>query len=161
MTLRIDIGGGTIPAEGFTNLDPAHGVGQWRRRIQDGIPAEDDTVDEARASHVMEHIPAGSGDGERIWVMNEVWRALKPGGKFTIIVPLIMEHGRPVHTWHAWADPDHRSYWILPESWLYFCEGPFKPNADYGMKIWQALDEATDTEVRGGWEGVVTMRKPL
>lgn len=159
--MKVDIGGGTIPAAGHTNLDPVHGDGVWKRRIQDGIPVGDGALEAARASHVMEHIPAGSGDGERIWVMNEVWRALEPGGTFEIIVPLVLARGQWVGTWHAFADPDHKSFWAMPESFLYFCEGPFKPNADYGMKIWQALDEDSDTELRGGWEGVVTMRKPV
>lgn len=156
--MKVDIGGGTIPQPGHINLDPIHGEREFKRRIQDGIPVPDDALEAVYASHVMEHVPAGD---ERLFVMNEVWRALVPGGVFTIVVPLIIQHGVWVGTWHAYADPDHKSYWVLPESFLYFCEGPFKPNADYGMKIWQALDEERDTEVRGGWEGVVRMTKPV
>lgn len=117
----------------------------------------DESVDEARASHVMEHILSGA---DRLFVMNEVHRVLKPGGVFTIIGPLIQAFGNPIHTWHAWADPTHVSYWVMPESFLYFCEGPYKPNADYGMRIWAPLDEEKDCELRDGWEGVVRMRKP-
>lgn len=158
--MKVDIGGGTIPRPGYINLDPIHGQGEWRRYIQDGIPVPDNTLDAAHASHVMEHIPSGGGPGERVWVMNEVWRALKPGAEFTIIVPLFLANGALVGTWHAIADPTHVSYWALPESFLYFCEGPFKPNADYGMHIWQAPGD-DDMRVEGGWEGHVTMRKPL
>lgn len=154
--MKVDIGGGTIPAAGHVNLDPIHGEGDFKRRIQDGIPIDDGGLEGARASHVMEHIPAGH---ERIDVMNEVWRALAPGGVFEIVVPLVLAHGRWVGTWHAFADPTHVAFWCLPESFLYFCEGPFKPNADYGVKIWSALDDS-DMEVRDGWEGVVRMRKP-
>ena len=158
--MKVDIGGGTIPRSGYVNLDPAHGTGEFRRYIQDGIPVGDNSLDAAHASHLMEHIPSGAGPGVRVWVMNEVWRALKPGAEFTIIVPLFMAHGQLVGTWHAIADPTHVSYWALPESFLYFCEGPFKPNADYGMKIWQAPGD-DDMRVEAGWEGHVTMRKPL
>lgn len=141
MSLRVDIGGGTIPAPGYTNLDPVHGVGEFKRRIQDGIPCGDGELDAARASHVMEHIPAGSADGERIWVMNEVWRALKPGGKFEIIVPLL------VGTWHAVADPTHVSFWVK-ESFHYF-DGLFAANAAYGIHLW----ETESLDVMDGWEG--------
>ena len=158
--MKVDIGGGTIPRNGYINLDPAHGTGEFRRYIQDGIPVPDGTLDAAHASHVMEHIPAGAGPGERVWVMNEVWRALKPGGEFTIIVPLFMAHGTLVGTWHAIADPTHVSFWALPESFLYFCDVPgWKPNADYGMKVWAAPADGV-MRVEGGWEGHVTMRKP-
>ena len=83
----IEIGGGMCPLQGWINLDPAHGEGTFRRRAQDGIPLPDASVRRARASHVMEHIPAGA---ERIFVMNEVWRVLAPGGTFEIIVPLLV-----------------------------------------------------------------------
>lgn len=146
--MRVDIGGGTIPADGFINLDPVHGTGEWQRRIQDGIPVPDGTLDAARASHVMEHIPAGSGPGERIWVMNEVHRALKPGGTFEIIVPLL------VGTWHAVADPTHVSFWVK-ESFHYF-DGLFAANASYGISLW----ETDSLDVVDGWEGHWVGRKP-
>ena len=153
----VDIGGGLAPAPGCLNLDPVSGQGEWKRRIQDGIPLLDRSAHAVRASHVLEHIPAGQ---ERIDLFNEVWRVLVSGGTFEVIVPLVLAHGQWVGTWHAFADPTHVSYWCLPESFLYFCEGPFKPCADYGMRIWAPLDEERDTEVRGGWEGRVVMRKP-
>jgi SAM-dependent methyltransferase len=152
----IDIGGGTIPASGCINLDIHHGEGEWRRRIQDGIPMADNSVVACRASHVMEHIPAGE---ERLFVMNEVHRVLVPGGTFEIIVPCVGVNGKLVEGWWPYADPTHVSFWYFPESWLYFCEGPFKPNADYGMKIWAALRDE-DMRVEGGWEAHVIMRKP-
>lgn len=155
--MKIDIGGGTIPAPDHINLDMHHGEGVWRRRIQDGIPAADNSVESVRASHVLEHIPAGD---ERIFVFNEVWRVLVPGGTFQTITPMFFANGALVGTWHAIADPTHVSYWAYPESFMYFCEGPFKPNADYGYKIWQALREE-DMELVGGWEGRVTLRKPI
>jgi predicted SAM-dependent methyltransferase len=101
-------------------------------------PTGDNTVSAIRASHVMEHIPAGQ---ERIDVMNEAHRVLRPGGVFEIIVPLM------VGTWHAIADPTHVSYWCK-ESFHYF-DGLFAANADYGIRLWQTLE----LEVVDGWEG--------
>jgi hypothetical protein len=155
--LNIEIGGGHLVTPGWTNLDPVNGDGPWRRRAQDVQgPAADNSVGAIRASHVMEHIPAGA---DRIAVMNEAHRVLAPGGTFEIVVPLVLAHGQWVGTWHAFADPTHVSFWCLPESWLYFTVGPFKPNADYGMRIWSALREE-DMRVEAGWEGHVILRKP-
>ena len=135
----IEIGGGTLVQPGWTNLDSRNGHGEWARMAQDTPwPTGDNTVDAIRASHVMEHIPAGQ---ERIDVMNEAHRVLKPGGVFEIIVPLM------VGTWHAIADPTHVSYWCK-ESFHYF-DGLFAANADYGIRLWQTLE----LEVVDGWEG--------
>lgn len=135
----IEIGGGTLVQPGWVNLDSRNGAGEWRRMAQDTPwPTGDNTVSAIRASHVMEHIPAGQ---ERIDVMNEAHRVLRPGGVFEIIVPLM------VGTWHAIADPTHVSYWCK-ESFHYF-DGLFAANADYGIRLWQTLE----LEVVDGWEG--------
>jgi predicted SAM-dependent methyltransferase len=137
--MRIEIGGGHLVQPGWTNLDSRNGDGQWRRLAQDTPwPAPDSSVDAIRASHVMEHIPAGD---ERIRVMNEAHRVLRPGGVFEIIVPLM------VGTWHAIADPTHVSFWCK-ESFHYF-DGLFAANADYGIRLWTTLE----LEVVDGWEG--------
>lgn len=135
----IEIGGGTLVQPGWINLDSRNGHGEWARMAQDTPwPTGDNTVDAIRASHVMEHIPAGQ---ERIDVMNEAHRVLKPGGVFEIIVPLL------VGTWHAIADPTHISFWCK-ESFHYF-DGLFAANADYGIRLWETLE----LKVVDGWEG--------
>ena len=142
----IDIGGGTSPAPGCIVLDPIHGHGEWRRLAQDvPWPAADASVQAVRASHVMEHIPAGP---DRIAVMNEAHRVLAPGGTFEVIVPLLVcsEPGTPIH-WAAVADPTHVSFWV-PESFEYL-DGRKAACADYGIRLW----ETVSWEVRMGWEG--------
>jgi SAM-dependent methyltransferase len=135
----IEIGGGTLVQPGWINLDSRNGVGEWRRMAQDTPwPTGDNTVTAIRASHVMEHIPAGQ---DRIDVMNEAHRVLRPGGVFEIIVPLM------VGTWHAIAEPTHVSFWCK-ESFHYF-DGLFAANADYGIRLWQTLE----LDVVDGWEG--------
>lgn len=144
--MRIEVGGGTLLTPGFINLDPKHGVGQWKRYAQDiPWPVEAGSVEAMRASHVMEHIASGP---DRINVMNEAWRVLQPGGTFEIVVPLVMVHGKPVEGWWAWADPTHVSYWVMPESFHYF-DGAFAANADYGIQVWQTKS----MEIKNGWEG--------
>jgi SAM-dependent methyltransferase len=136
----IEIGGGTLVQPGWINLDSRNGHGEWARMAQQTPwPTGDNTVDAIRASHVMEHIPAGQ---ERIDVMNEAHRVLKPGGVFEVIVPIVND---PL-SWHAIADPTHVSFWVL-ESFHYF-DGHFAANADYGIRLWQTLE----LEVRGGFE---------
>jgi SAM-dependent methyltransferase len=127
------------------NLDPGHGEGPWRRFAQEvPWPIEDGTVEEIHASHMMEHVPAGA---DRIAVMNEAWRVLRPGGTFEIRVPMFPG-------WQAIADPTHVSYWV-PQSFYYFT-GDIGPDADYGIKYWTA-DYVT---VIDGWELRALMRKP-
>ena len=137
--MRLEIGGGTLVQPGWVNLDSRNGVGEWRREAQDTLwPAADGSVDAIRASHVMEHIPAGQ---PRIDVMNEAHRVLRPGGVFEIIVPFM------TGTWHAIADPTHLSLWC-EESFHYF-DGRKSADADYGIRPWQTLE----LDVVDGWEG--------
>jgi hypothetical protein len=76
--VRLNLGGALNPQSGYTNLD-----------IKDGHDARDlsayadGTVDEIRASHVLEHISFRETDA----VLREWVRALKPGGRLRIAVP--------------------------------------------------------------------------
>lgn len=145
--VKLEIGGGTLLTPGYTNLDPVHGQGAWKRMAQDTPwPTGDNTVERIRASHVLEHIP--SGMDQRVKVMNEAHRVLRHGGEFEIIVPLL------VGTWHAVADPTHVSFWVL-ESFHYF-DGLFAANAHYGISLWQTVS----LEVVNGWEGHWIGKKP-
>ena len=101
------------------------------------------SVDAIRASHVMEHIPAGA---DRIAVMNEAHRVLKPGGVFEIRVPNCLSG-----TWHAFADPTHVSFWCIP-SFHYF-DGRFAANADYGIKCWSTLELLVQGDNEILWRG--------
>lgn len=159
--MKIDIGGGMLPKAGYINIDPRHGETEaYRVRVQDGLPFASNSVDAAYSSHVFEHIPSGE---ERVKAMNEVFRVLKPGATFEMIVPLIGFNSptgyQMVSGWMAWADPTHVSQWVFPESLLYFCEGPFKPHADYGISIWEELRD-DEWWVESGWEGHAILRKP-
>lgn len=150
--MKLELGGGTLCPPDATNVDPVHGVGEWKRLAQDTPwPVADNTVDSIRASHVMEHVPSGQ---PRIDIFNEAWRVLAKSahqpdsGTFEIIVPLMVarEAGEQLGWW-AIADPTHVSYWVY-ESFLYF-DGQFAANADYGIKLW----ETVSWDVVGGWEG--------
>lgn len=136
------------------------------------VEIDSGSADEVYSSHFMEHIHRGQ---PLINVMNEAWRILKPGGTFTMILPLVgytanNGSGTLVSGWMPYADPTHVNFWWFPEALLYFCEGPFKPHADYGMKTWAALGPYTDNAnadtpgtwwtVKHGWEGTAKLIKP-
>lgn len=149
---KLEIGGGTDADPLATNLDPVHGQYFYKRRAQDGPwPTDDETYHEIKASHVMEHIPAGP---DRLHVFNEAWRVLKPGGTFEVIVPLLGEGWSPAY---AVADPTHVSFWVL-ESFMYF-DGRISANADYGIKPWHTLELWARNKWEGHWKG--TPRKGL
>ena len=193
MTL-IELGGGTNPHPRATVVIDLHHpknapaqdatVTPWMAQVGGlTITLPDGQADEVYASHFMEHIPRGQ---PLIDVMNEVHRVLKPGGTFTMILPLVgyTWHGglgRMVQGWQPYADPTHVNYWWFPEGLLYFCDGPFKPHANYGICEWAALGQLVDENdpahfqagssvpidgtdsfwtVRGAWEGVARLVKP-
>lgn len=156
--MQIEIGGGHLVAEGWINIDPVHGSKpEFRVKVQDGIALPDNSVEWARASHVMEHIPPGD---DTIKAMNEVYRVLVPGGTFEVIVPTVGytdEDGvQQYNGWQAWADYTHCRFFWYPESFLYMKRGGMAANADYGLQLW----DIQSMELRDGWEARVVFQKP-
>ena len=82
--VRLDIGSGDWRLDGFTAVDRRHGGEAFPLRISRlEAPVADGSVDEIRASHVLEHFTHRlCGDVLRAWV-----RALKPGGRLRVAVP--------------------------------------------------------------------------
>lgn len=84
--LRIDLGAGTEPLQGFESLDirPLEGV----KYVSDvrKLPFEDGSVDELAARHLIEHFTRYEV-GE---VLKEWCRVLKPGGIITIWCPNLL-----------------------------------------------------------------------
>lgn len=170
--MLLELGGGTKPhPRADVVIDSRHPIGSpkqdaavtpWRVGAVPGaigyypednptgnlwFTLDKETVDEVYASHFLEHIPKGQAI---IDVMNEAWRILKPGGSFTIIVPLIgfshdYDGGRvDVHCgWQAHADPTHVQGWWFPESLQYFT-GQIGADADYQIRLWSPLGERID-----------------
>ncbi len=75
--MKLNLGSGSQLIEGFTNLDAHQGD------VIFPLPHADGSVDEIRASHVLEHFPHGQLQAVLVdWI-----RALKPGGLLKIAVP--------------------------------------------------------------------------
>lgn len=94
--LKIDIGGGLFPREGYKTIDLEDA--DIIADLNDGIPLPDNSVGVLNASHVIEHLR------DPIKTMREIHRVLAHGGWAFIEVPSTEGNG-------AWCDPTHVSFW--------------------------------------------------
>ena len=74
----------------------------------EGIPFPDDSVGCIRASDFLEHVP----QNRVVFVMNEIYRSLAPGGWLLTKTPSTDGRG-------AFQAPDHVSYWNSNSFWYY------------------------------------------
>ena len=75
--VKLNLGGGEVEIPGYVNID--------RKNGQEAYPLEyaDESVDEIRASHLLEHFP----HSKSVEVVREWARVLKPGGILKVAVP--------------------------------------------------------------------------
>lgn len=112
-SLRLDLGCGPNPREGFVGFDRI----AFNEKVQcvdlrDPWPWDDESVNEIHSSHFVEHLTAI----ERCHFFNELFRVLKPNvknngqnveGFATIIVPhwsSCRAYGDPTHQWPPMGD---------------------------------------------------------
>lgn len=132
--INIDIGAGRYPADGFIPIDqfPEHKDTVIVNLEEGVLPFEDNSVDAARAIHVLEHIR------NLIPLMNEVHRVLKSGRPFTIEVPL-------ANTVGSLKDPTHVRQFV-PESFDYFdIDDTYEKRPNYGIKKWKVVSIVDDS----------------
>lgn len=112
--LKLDLGAGINKREGFLGVDIIKLPGvDLVVDLTKKWPWKDNSVDEIHMSHTLEHFT----QEERIHVMNEMYRVLKPveydaagkpaKGLATIITPAIFAdraYGDPTHKWPAVGD---------------------------------------------------------
>ena len=96
--VKVNLGSGYKRIEGFVNVDddPLVEPDYLVNIEKDKLPFDDNTVEEVRAHHILEHI----GDGF-IPLMQEIYRVCKHGAILDIVVP---------HHFHDnfYSDPTHR-----------------------------------------------------
>lgn len=83
--MKLDLGCGTITPEGYDGVD-AFNTSQATYTFNFGTttyPFEDNTIDAVRMSHSLEHL----NKQQMYFCFHEVYRVLKKGGEFEIIVP--------------------------------------------------------------------------
>lgn len=76
----------------------------WNR-----FPFQDGVFDSARCFHAIEHVPFWVYSGDRLYrpivhFLSEVYRVLKPGGKFYILTLAFPDP-------RCFEDPDHKAVW--------------------------------------------------
>jgi len=81
---KINIGAGQEKLLGFMSIDIDPFVKpDIVRDIEKGLPLDDNSVDEVKCSHVLEHIR------DLLFVLREFYRVCRNGAKITITVPLM------------------------------------------------------------------------
>lgn len=87
--LRLDFGCGKNKKPGFVGVDRIafDGVDVVCNIGAERWPWDDNSVEEAHASHFLEHLTNLDDRFERVHFFNELHRVLKPGGKCTLIIP--------------------------------------------------------------------------
>jgi hypothetical protein len=109
--LRLNLGCGQVKMDGYTGVDRSSDCGADVVHDLTSMPwpFESDSVEEARASHFLEHLTGV----QRMAFMDELWRVLKPQGAATIITPYWASA-------RAIQDPTHQWPPIAESSYLYF-----------------------------------------
>lgn len=113
--LKLDLGCGPHKREGFRGVDATafEGVDDVVDLTQIPWPWADASVQEAHASHFVEHLTAF----QRMGFCNELYRVLVPGGSCQLIVPhwgSCRAYGDPTHQW-----PPVSEFWFyyLSKAW--------------------------------------------
>lgn len=120
-TLKLNLGSAYRKLEGFINIDfRPETEPDLCIDVTQGLPYMDNSVDEIWAFDFLEHIPAD----KVIAVMEDIYRVLKPGGRFETLTPSTDGRG-------AFQDPTHRSFWNR-NSWFYYSIPEYKKL--YGIK---------------------------
>lgn len=139
--MKLHIGCGRDPKDGWINLDiaPGKGVDLVADLDHDTLPIDDESVDEILGIHVIEHL------ARPMHVMSELYRIAKPDARLTLACPYGSSDD-------AWEDPTHvRPYFV--GSWSVFAQ-PYHWRADYGYHAdWQATDISIHLDHRVWSEG--------
>lgn len=146
---KLDLGSGTQPAPGFSTVDDVPGLADYVVNFDTGQPwpFEDDSIEELRASHVIEHIDAAyqrewvkagrvgtawpDDQSSRDWIEMGGWRWVQSGRRkdllfhffdeaFRVIKPAGKFEVRWPNVQHvnASGDPTHRRF-ISPRLVVY------------------------------------------
>ena len=135
--INLNLGCGFKKIPGYVNIDMREEVEpDLVCDVIEGLPYEDNSVDMIIAHDFLEHIPIG----KTIQVITEIWRVLKPGGKFDSLTPSTRGDG-------AFMDPHHVSFWNQ-NSWLYYSEKPYQEL--YGIKADFNIEKIDDMEIIPG-----------
>ncbi len=128
--VKVDLGCGRYKRRGHVGIDiDPESAADVVCDLRDGIPLATDSVDELVADNLLEHVGEGF-----VELMNEIWRACKPGATVEIIVPLFPGQ-------KAVSDPTHRRYFT--EESVGYLDGASSTwrlyGASYGFRPFRVL----------------------
>jgi SAM-dependent methyltransferase len=112
--LKLDFGCGKNPREGFEGVDVIDFGQKHKVDLTKKWPWKDASVDEAHASHFVEHLTPE----ERIHFVNELHRVLKPGARCQVITPhwaSMRAYGDLTHKWPP-----------VSEFWFYYLSAEWR-----------------------------------
>jgi hypothetical protein len=163
--IRIDIGCGKRPKEGFDGVDAidfgqkyvldvagrtpkfnnSHDMSKPHGGAFKAWPWKNNSIDEVHSSHFLEHL---TGE-ERIHFFNELYRVMKPGSTATIITP---------HWAHecAYGDPTHQWPPMSPWYRLYLCKTWRDGNAPHTS--YTCDFNLNNQTLAGSWDGRLETR---
>lgn len=125
---KLNLGCGKLHKKGYINVDIVEPADELFD-VREGIPFKDNNFGLVEADNLLEHFT----QDEFKYVMNEVWRVLKPGGVFWIKVPDAVNWPEG-----AIGDPTHKIL-LCKRSFTYLLKNdPHYKNygASYGFKSW-------------------------
>ncbi len=138
MTVSVDLGCGGGPRNDF-GADEAWGVDLYAAGptvraadlVVDPIPWPDSSVDYVLAYDFVEHVPRllyvdGVRRSPFIDLMSEVWRVLRPGGRFYACTPALPHP-------EAFVDPTHVNF-VTEGTLAYFTDHARTLTATYGFR---------------------------
>ena len=113
--MKIDIGCGKAKQEGWIGIDRIKfdGVDHVMDAGKERWPFDDDSVEEAKASHFIEHLTAD----ERIHFVNELYRVLKKNGKCQVMTPHWASNRAYGDLTHQWPPVSEMWFYYLNKEW--------------------------------------------
>lgn len=148
MSLKLNLGSGKNKLEGYINID---GNPKAKPNIvhdlAEDLPFKDNSIDEIRARHVLEHLKAPVF----FKVMKEAHRVLKEGGMFKIRVPYYKSPNMYSHPFHVRI--------FTEDSFLFFADTKYRWSANLEKEI--PCFSKVNITLTGGCFGLIPKLVPL
>lgn len=171
--LRLDLGCGPscyVDEKGtkFTGIDKVklEGVDIVHDLTKFPYPFADNSVDEIRSSHFLEHIDGPT----RMKMMDELWRIMKGGAKAIHVFPYYKSQRYYQDPTHAWPPIVENSFLYFNKQWRetnkldYYdihCNFDFVLNYHFGPENWQVWSNKQEmvrnSAMRNYWEVIDDM----
>ncbi len=140
--MKLDLGCGRRKKEGFVGVDQyaMDGVDVVMNIGTEAWPWPDNSVEEINCSHFFEHLT----QDERVHVMNEAYRVMKPGSKFLNITPHWASGRSYGDVTHKWPAVSEMFYYYVKKAWR-------DENAPHTDIQWNAKGFSCDFDVTWGY----------